>query len=311
MEKLDFRDWIDLFDLEPDIPINYREQLYVCGRNLLLKFNHLVELLIERNNLSYSKLAKLFNVSDKQLRNWRTGKTPVPLKILKIVSNQYGVDKKKIENEIDYISSSKQIKVNIPRTITPLLIEILGRFSGDGSCGVYQGDYKWSFKEEGKKFVNQNLRDMELIFGISGTYIDYGTYAENLIRSKPLVLLFQQIFDYENDFEKTYEITLPFFLYNIDWEYRKYFTTGLIDTEGSFYYSNQSYYFEIHMVNKNMIMEVANAFDAFGIPYKRKHRNFEEFKLISYGKLNCSLISDIFEIKNEKHIRKLINWRVY
>ncbi len=311
MEIINFRDWIDLFELEQDIPNKYREQLYVSGRNLLLKFNHLVELLIERNNIDYSELATLFNVSDKQLRNWRTGKTPIPLRILKFVSNQDGIDKRMIENEIDYILSSRHIQINIPRTVSSLLIEILGRFSGDGSCGMYDGDYKWSFKEEGKKFVNQNLRDMETIFGIGGTYIDYGTYAENLIRSKPLVLLFQQIFDYNKDFKKTYDVDLPFFLYTVDWEYRKYFTTGLIDTEGSFYCSNQSYYFEIHMVNKHMINEVANAFSEYGIPYNRKHRNYQEFKLISYGRSNCNLISEIFEIKNEKHIRKLINWGIY
>lgn len=304
---MNLRDYISIVDLERDRILNYREQLYARGRNLLLKFNHIIELIREQHNLSLNQLAKDFGVSVKQLRKWRYGETPIPLRILKMLTegNSLQMD---IENEIEYISSSRGKKVKIPRKISPLLIEILGRFSGDGSCGIYNGDYKWSLKEEGKRFVRANLRDMETIFGIGGIYIDYDTYAENLIRSKPLVLLFQQIFDYTEGFEKTYHIEPPYFLDYIDWDNRKLFTTGLIDTEGSFYYTNQSYYFEIHMVNEYLVNEVALAFDEFDIPYNYKQRSNNRFKLISYGKVNCSLILDTFEIKNEKHLIKLADW---
>jgi hypothetical protein len=122
--------------------------------------------------------------------------------------------------------------------------------------------------------------------------------------------LFQQIFDYTEGFEKTYHIEPSSFLDFTDWDDRKFFTTGLIDTEGSFYYTNKSYYFEIHMVNKYLLGEVAEAFDEFGIPYYYKLSKKNDFKIISYGKDNSNLILDIFEIKNEKHLRKLAKWGI-
>ncbi len=307
---IDFRDYICIFDLEIEAPRNYREQLYASGRNLLLKFNHMIELVKENYKMTLSDLSGNFRVSIKQLRNWRIGTTPIPLRILNELVELGGIDENFIETEIDYLSSSRGNQTKIPRKISPMLIEILGRFSGDGSCGEYDGDYKWSLKEEGKRFVRLNSRDMETIFGNGGVYIDYNTYAENLIRSKPLVLLFQQIFEYTDVFNKSYDILPPYFLDFLNWNHRKFFTTGLIDTEGSFYYSNHSYYFELHMVNKSLVDEVANAFGEYRIPYNRKHTKSGNFKLITYRRDNCSLISDIFEIKNEKHLRKLIEWDI-
>jgi hypothetical protein len=307
---IDFRDFISIFNLEDEIPQNYREQLYASGRNLLLKFNHMIEITKEKYEISLTDLARNFRVSMKQLRNWRIGKTPIPLRILNTLTELGGIDENFIETEIDWLSSSRGIQTKIPRRISPLLIEILGRFCGDGSCGNYDGDFKWSLKEEGKRFVRLNSRDMQTIFGNGGVYIDYNAYAENLIRSKPLVLLFQQIFEYTDDFDKTYDIFPPYFLEQINWNYRKFFTTGLIDTEGSFYYSNKSFYFELHMVNESLVDEVSNAFNEYRIPYNRKQTKMGNFKLISYGRANCSLISDIFEIKNEKHLKKLIEWDI-
>jgi hypothetical protein len=270
----------------------------------------MVELIKESYEITLSDLASHFHVSIKQLRNWRIGKTPIPLRILKVLSESNGINECSIESEIDFLTSARGNQTKIPRRISPTLIEILGRFSGDGSCGEYNGDYKWSLKEEGKRFVRINSRDMQTIFGNGGIYVEYDKYAENLIRSKPLVLLFQRIFKYTEDFDKTYDISPPYFLDLIDWNLRKFFTTGLIDTEGSFYYSNQTYYFELHMVNHNLLDEVATAFDEYRIPYKKKYTKSGNFKLISYGRDNCTLISDIFEIKNEKHLRKLIEWDI-
>lgn len=307
---MSFRDYICIFDLEPIIPENYREQLFVSGRNLLLKFNHLIELVQENYKLTLTDIANNFRISTKQLRSWRIGNSPIPLRILNELAELSGINESNLEIEIEFITSSRGIQTKIPRTISPMLIEILGRFSGDGSCGVYNGDYKWSLKEEGKRFVRLNSRDMQTIFGNGGIYIDYGTYAENLIRSKPLVLLFQQIFDYSDFFDKSYDIEPPFFLDCINWNLRKFYTTGLIDTEGSFYYSNHAYYFELHVVNEWLVEEVANAFKEYRIPYNRKYTKYGKFKLLSYGKQNCSLIADIFELKNEKHLKKLIEWDI-
>ncbi len=307
MNGTNLRDYISLFELEGEID-SYREQLYAEGRNLLLKFNHLIDIVRENTNLSLTQLANIFEISTKQFRKWRNGESPIPLRVLKIICQLCNVNQHNIEEEIDFISSSRGIGINIPTKITPLLIEVLGRFSGDGSCGIYDGEYKWSIKEEGKRLVRTNLRDMETLFGIRGEYIDNGSYAENLIRSKPLTLLFQRIFNYHPFFEKTYDIRPPHFLNDICWEHRKYFTTGLIDTEGSFYYYNQSYYFEIHMVNSYLLDEVAKAFDEYGIPFNYKTRNNGNFQILSYGRININLINELFEIKNDKHLRKLATW---
>lgn len=215
-----------------------------------------------------------------------------------------------LETNIDYISSSRGIKIKIPQKITPKLIEIFGRFCGDGSCGIYNDNYKWSLKEEGKNLIYINSNDVKEVFDISGEIFDYGTYAENVISSKPLVLLFQQIFQYSDTFHKTYDIKPPNFLNLLHWNIRKHFTTGIIDTEGSFYYTNQSYYFEVHMVNRPIIDEVANAFSYFDIPFTIKEQKKNDIHLISYGKSNYFLIYELFEIKNNKHLKKLRNWNI-
>lgn len=302
---MNLREYINIFELENDSIQNYREQLYVSGTNLILAFNYYIDLTKENKEINLSQLANLLQISDKQLRAWRCGYSPIPLNILKIFSQENKEIQYEFENKIEYISSSRGKKIRIPRNINSVFIEILGRFSGDGSCGIYNGDYKWSLKEEGKALILRNMSDMESVFGISGKYIDYDSYAENLIRSKPLVLLFQQIFNYGNGFRKTYSIQPPSFLKDLNWNIRKSFSTGIIDTEGSFYHTNQSYFFEINMVNRSLIDEVASCFDEFSIPYNLKFGNKSNIKLISYGRTNIQLIYDIFKIKNSKHLIKL------
>jgi hypothetical protein len=66
---MSFRAYICIFDLEPEIPENYREQLFVTGRNLLLKFNHLIELVQENYKLTLTDIANNFRISTKQLRS--------------------------------------------------------------------------------------------------------------------------------------------------------------------------------------------------------------------------------------------------
>lgn len=308
---MNFRDFIDIFALEPTKPNNYREQLYITGTVFPLLFNQLMEKIRNDNNLTYAQIADHIGISDKQFRAWRNGSSPIPISALKTLSKSNQRLRDKLEHDISYISSSRGVSISIPRNFSPEMIEIFGRFCGDGSCGAYDGDYKWSLKEEGKNLLYINYDDMKNVFQIEGKVIDYGSFAEYLVRSKPLVLLFQQIFRYHSGFKKTYDIEAPDFLQILDWNLRKYFTTGLIDTEGSFYYTNQSYYFEIHMVNRSLLNEVSYAFDQFGIPYNYKKGNRNDFKIISYNKLNCELIADTFDIKNEKHLNKLRSWGFY
>lgn len=309
--NLNLKDYINILDLIPNKKLPYREQLYATGRNLVPLFNQYVEKIKRNSNASLTQIANNLEISIKQFRKWRNGMSPIPLRILQNFSGENINVKKSFENAIDYISSSRGIRVKIPQQISPLLLEIFGRFSGDGSIGAYKnGEYRFRLKEEGKQLVKQHLIDMNRIFEINGTYTDYGNYAQAEILSKPLVRLFQQIFDYDDDFNKTYYGKPPPLLKNTEWYLRKYYTTGLIDTEGSFYYTNQSYYFEIHMVNKYFINEVAEAFNAVGLQYNYYKLPNKTIRIRCYNRINCNLIKNIFEIKNDKHLTKLKSWGI-
>ena len=126
--------------------------------------------------------------------------------------------------------------------------------------------------------------------------------------------MFQQIFEYKKEFKKTYDGKPPKFLKEIDWHTRKYFTTGLIDTEAGFYLSQGHYYFDITMVNKYFMGEIAEAFDIYAIPYKsyivKNEKYKDRIKIRSYGRFNCRLIKEIFNIKNEKHLKKLVPMKI-
>jgi hypothetical protein len=258
-------------------------------------------------------IAKNFGVTDKQLRAWRKGRSAIPLKVLKNLSEELNYNLSKIEENIEYISSSKGKKVIIPKKITPKLIEILGRFCGDGSCGIYgqptSKDYKFSFKEKEVDFVKIHAEDMNNVFGIKGAVINYNNYAENIIRSKPLVLYFMKIFGYKKNFNKTRDGKLPSLMKRISWPERKFFTTGLIDTEGCFYKNKENtIFFTIKMIINNYINEIKQGFDFFQIPYtsaeyKEKKTTFYYIRVLR--KTAIPQIIKIFELKNKRHYNRL------
>jgi hypothetical protein len=151
---------------------------------------------------------------------------------------------------------------------------------------------------------------MKEIFGIKGKVINYPNVAENVINSKPLVLLFQQIFKYTEGFHKTFSVKPPSFLRSLNWAERKYFTTGLMDTDGSFYYdkSTRTVMFEIKMKNPYLIEEVRFAFNVHNINYDYRAypiENPEVYRVRAVGKETLKSIKTNFNPKNEKHLKKL------
>jgi len=300
-----FRNDINIFEFKGNLSEKQREQIYANGKNLFQLFDQYITKFKQQEGLNFSEIATKFNISEKQLRAWRIGRSPIPLKALKTITKELNIDKKIIENEIEELSSSRGNPIKIPRITTPKLVEIFGRYCGDGSCGIYKGgDYKFSLKEKGKEFVKLHSEDMNSIFGIKGGVINYANSSENVIRSKPLVLLFQKIFEYKDDFNKTFDIKPPHFLKDLDWIIRKHFTTGLIDTEGSFYYDNssQAYFFEIKMKNSYLNNEVKTAFDEFGIPYNYYQPRPNTYRIRISNRWNIKLIKEIFEPKNKRHL---------
>jgi len=308
---LNFYQYIDILNLEQEEISNYRQELFAVGKNLPKILEIIIQKIRIKSNLTLSQIASSLSITDTHLRRLRRGNSPIPLRILNHLSKNNENLRIKIKENIEYIASSKGVKIRIPKKITPLLIEILGRFSGDGSCGCYDNDYKWSFKEEEKSFVRKNIKDVYKIFDIEGKFIDYNTWAEHEIKSKALVLLFYQFFPGIKAEIKTYSGKPPCIIYNINWNLRKYYTTGLIDTEGSFSFYNHSYIFEIKMANPYFIREVECAFIEFGIPYIYKAlRNNTIHRIRVFNKINLSLIKEIFKIKNKKHLRKFKSWKI-
>jgi transcriptional regulator with XRE-family HTH domain len=312
LEQINF--FFSVFNLQEDRQLKQREQLYAEGNNLSKLVNELILKLKENNGLTILAIAKKLQVSDKQLRAWKRGKSAVPLRVLKTLADELNIELTKIEICIDRISSSNGAKVIIPKNVTSKLIEIFGRFCGDGSCGIYsqhnnKTDYKFSFKEKQKEFVYLHATDMKTVFGIHGTVIDYGNHAENIIRSKPLVLFFMKIFEYKDNFNKSLNGKPPVLLRSLPWTKRKYFTTGLIDTEGCFYKSkDENILFTIKMINKHFIDEIKEAFDYFNITYSSQTYKEKKstFYYVRVSKQNdISHIIEIFELKNKRHYDRL------
>jgi transcriptional regulator with XRE-family HTH domain len=114
----------------------------------------LITLVQQKANLSLSNTAKRYKVSRKQLRAWRTGRSAIPIRVLRQITSELGEKASSVVRLIDELSGSKGAKILIPRAITPTLVEILGRFCGDGSCGIYDdGTCKFSLKEASASFV--------------------------------------------------------------------------------------------------------------------------------------------------------------
>jgi intein-encoded DNA endonuclease-like protein len=221
-----------------------------------------------------------------------------------------------MQDLIEGLSSSRGSTILIPRSISPTLVEILGRFCGDGSCGIYDSsNYKFSLKERSGSFVELHSRDMKEIFAVKGRVVHYPRVSENVIYSKPLVLLFQQLFKYRDGFHKSLHVKPPELLDNLDWDLRKGFTTGLIDTEGSFYYdqSTRTVIFEIKMINSSLIQEVEKAFKEFDIQFNYSALPKADptiFRIRSYGKKTLRLLKDVFEPKNQRHLSQFQSLRL-
>lgn len=310
-----FRHYVRILELEDSSFLAQRAQLYARGKDLSDQFDQLIDQIKQQTNLTISKIAKKYQISEKQLRSWRKGRSAIPVTILKQISKELNIDPGAIENNIDELSSARGQKIKIPRIIDSTLLEILGRFCGDGSCGCYEGTYKFSLKEKGKEFVELHSQDMKKIFSLKGKVVVYPNVAENLIYSKPLVLLFQRIFQYRPGFQKSLNVKPPLFLRKVDWETRKSFTTGLIDTEGSFYSdtANRTVTFEIKMKNRFLIDEVRRAFDRLGVAHNYYATPKDDpliFRVRSYGKDSLHKIREVFELKNKRHLKQLERFNI-
>jgi len=304
-----FREYFRIFDLASDTVLDSKRNLYASGKHLPQFFDRIVRLLRRDYNMTMQEIAQSLKISYKQLRAWRKGRAPIPLNILKYITRKLNIDKRIVENKIDELSSSKGSKIKIPLHISAKLINVLGRFCGDGSCGVYGGKtYKFSLKERSRNFVELHAKDMEELFGVRGKVVTYHNFSENVIYSKPLVLLFCNIFQYHTDFTKTYDVKIPEFIKKTVWNKRVNFTRGLIETEGTFYYnkSTKSIVFEIKMRNKHLIEEVKEAFENFQIPYNYYSMN-NIFRIRCYGKNTINLIRNIIQPKNERLLNQLKN----
>ena len=315
-QKVNFRNYVDILSLDKTRSKTYRKQLYAFGRLLPKRFNELITQYKRQMNVSFSELSKQYSVSEKQMRAWRTGKTGIPLRALNQLISELRINPHSIQDLIEGLSSSRGSTILIPRLISPTLVEILGRFCGDGSCGIYDGsNYKFSLKETNVNFVELHSQDMNSIFAIKGRVVHYHRVSENVIYSKPLVLLFQQLFKYKDGFQKSLHVKPPELLDDLDWSLRKGFTTGLIDTEGSFYHdqSTRTVIFEIKMINSSLIQEVGKAFKEFDIHYN--YFSFPKnkpmiFRIRSYGKKTLRLLKDVFEPKNQRHLNKFQSLRL-
>jgi DNA-binding transcriptional regulator YiaG len=316
LQKVYFRKYVDIFALEDTSTDTYRKQLYANGRLLPKRFNELITQYKRQMNVSFSELSKEYNISEKQMRAWRTGRTALPLRALKQLTSELHINPQSLQKLIDGLSSSRGSTILIPRLISPTLVEILGRFCGDGSCGIYDGsNYKFSLKERNGNFVELHSQDMDKIFAIKGRVVHYPRVSENIIYSKPLVLLFQQLFKYKDGFQKSLHVKPPELLDDLDWGLRKGFTTGLIDTEGSFYYdqSTRTVIFEIKMINSSLIQEVGKAFKEFDVQHN--YSSFPKdnptiFRIRSYGKKTLRLLKDAFEPKNQRHLNQFQSLRL-
>jgi len=312
-QPVDFRKYVDIFSLEGNRLQTQRKQVYARGEELSSEFDKLITRIQQKANLSVDNIAKRCKVSRKQLSAWRTGRSAIPIRVLRQITSELGEKASSIVRFIDQLSGSKGAKILIPRTITPTLVEILGRFCGDGSCGIYGNEtYKFSLKESAS-FVTLHSQDMARIFGIQGKVKHYPRVSENVIHSKPLVLLFQRIFGYRAGFHKSLHVKPPRFLEDLNWRTRSRFTTGLIDTEGSFYKdrSTRTITFEIKMRNSSLIREVGMAFKELGIHYNyysRPKGNPTTFRIRSYGRESLRLLKDAFEPKNQRHLSQLTSF---
>ncbi len=241
----------DITRLDYEKDKDYRELIRVDGHTFR-------DLFVNKSTKEWSTL---LGVSKKQIRLWKSGKIRIPLRVLLKLGKKNRIvgNVKKL-----YLYSGKS--VIIPEGLNELLCEFVGRHCGDGSITIKNNDYRIVLTES-PEFLKMHAKDIENLFGIKPKIrIISKKYGRVIFSSKIIVRFLEQFFDIKHG-PKTHTITEPKIIRNSKINHRIAFVKGLINTEGSVYKSNRAYYFEIKLVNKNLLNSVKEIFDLLRIKY--------------------------------------------
>lgn len=293
MSALDYADEIDR---------DFREQVRATGKHLHKIFAELLLNITQENKITIEEFAKSINYSDKQLRVWREGKAAIPIQVLVKIWKMSKHDLNELEDSIDFLKVYRGSEVRIPRELTPEIIEIIGRHCGDGSCTLSKNkDYRVTLTEH-KSLIDVHNRQLKEIFNIEASVekINQNIY-KSIVNSKVYSRFFIKVIKIPSG-NKTTTVKEPEIIKNTEFEKRKFFVRGLVDTEGSLYHDNANgtWVLEVNMNNHALISSISEVLEHYDIKHKILNKK-NSYSLRIVGKEKIIKYFDSFGTSNAKY----------
>ncbi len=275
------------------------EKLLVFGLSKKLKIMHQ-----KNRDLLIKKMKKEVNIST--YYNWINGKTPIPIKYLKIFSNFDSNLLKESYHQLTFISAGRK-KCKIPKKIDKDVSYILGVLHGDGY--VHKNMKYVTITVESEDYIKNILKPIFYkLFNTEGNIINFGNYYRLEIGSK-VIHSFISLFCPVG--KKVGKLKIPPRLKRNKSLLTNYLS-GLFDTDGciSFTKDKKQVYFVFVQKDKNFVYDVYRSLKFLDIdvneprpfyspkkPYD-KIRNLEEWRIYIGSK---KVLSDFLKKIKFKH----------
>ncbi|MBI5060850.1 MAG: LAGLIDADG family homing endonuclease [Candidatus Aenigmarchaeota archaeon] len=263
------------------------------GLELNKEFNELCSDFVEKQQISYKRLAKdFFNVNHNSVQSWRgfnkkyPNGHPIPLwalgKILELLNLRYEEKHREIIEKIHYLQCGRvSEKIKAVKHLTPDLIKLCGAHAADGSLygakkrGVLSA--VWDIGDQEKENIVETGKWIEKIFGFKPVLKKKGNMAYMRSNKQVLSRYLTQIFDFPIG-RKTEIVKMPKILYGNDerildsdgnalLKLQLGFAKEVINFDGHSTLSGRVVQVGLGSNSKELLKNVSSIFDHFGVKF--------------------------------------------
>lgn len=279
---------LEMLSLHSEEDKTWRSWIRCRGKNLPMILKEFLK--------SNSQFKSEHKLTTKMLKDWKSGRSAIPLWVLNELIKINPELKEAIINDIESMKMFGSKEVRVPNQLTETIAEIVGRHCGDGSCTDSDSDFRISLKEHPSLITQHNI-EIEKEFGIKpkNDKIVDNICDEAFFRSKIFARILTKIFQIPMGKDKTFKVKEPDIIKNSGLEFRRAFLRGLIDTDGSISHSRLSF----AVVNENLAKSVFDILLELKFsPKMSKEKNRNVFYVRISGKENIRRFLEIVGSKN-------------
>lgn len=199
-------------------------------------------------------------------------------------------------------------KIKVPKFLDEKIAEIIGRHCGDGCCVKTRNEYRVVLTEN-DSLIHKHSKDLKEIFGISPRIVKIATNTScAIVSSKPYYRFFTKLVGVPEG-EKTKIVKEPIIIQASNIKIRSAFLRGLMDTDGSIYYSKRSFTLELHITNKFLAKSAFDILSALNFTpklLKLDNRKYgSRYKVRLYGIENVRKYLEIVGTNNSRLLKSL------